>query len=138
MEGVVLERSGFAITALVFILFNITERNLLNKIKCPKLHLHLMYPTWKLDCCWVIILYDLKCTFLCVPWDSSGMWFTCLDKMLIFALIMINYFFFKRLLLPCFSIHNTFSHHCPILWHISVVHKKRLFWFLCDIVIWTV
>jgi hypothetical protein len=35
----VLERSGFAFTVLVFILFNITERNVLNKIKCLILHL---------------------------------------------------------------------------------------------------
>jgi hypothetical protein len=40
MEGLVLERSGFAITVLLFILFNITERNLLNQIKCLILHLH--------------------------------------------------------------------------------------------------
>jgi len=40
MEGLVLECSGFAFTVLVFILFNITERKLLNKIKCLILHLH--------------------------------------------------------------------------------------------------
>jgi hypothetical protein len=36
----VLERSGFAITVLVFISFDITERKLLNKIKYLILHLH--------------------------------------------------------------------------------------------------